>query len=494
MTTVIPGEDANGDVTTDAPSSPTDADAGGGTSCPGCFGQPCDDHLDCNSGWCVQGPSGLSCTKFCETDCPQGYSCDKVATAAGDPTFLCIYNHVHYCRPCESSTDCRPPLVETSEARCYEASPGNGSFCATPCWLDSDCPADSQCVTIEVGAETRDVCQPLAGDCTCSQLATNAEASTSCYNTNDHGTCEGTRSCTTEGLTECSGGVPAAETCNGGDDDCDGEIDEEMVDEGLACDGDDEDSCEDGVTSCEDGTLVCLDDPTSGETCNGADDDCDGQIDEDIAGMGELCDGDDDDECADGVLTCVSGEVVCDDGEASVTESCNGTDDDCDGQVDETFAEEGTPCDGEDADACEEGEWVCTDGGLSCTDVSDDNIEVCGNGDDDCDGQIDETFALATTPCDGDDADECADGVLTCVGGELVCDDNEASAAESCNGADDDCDGAVDEAFAEKGTPCDGSDADACEEGEWICTDGGLSCTDVSDDNIEVCDNGDDDC
>ena len=39
----------------------------------------------------------------------------------------------------------------------------------------------------------------------------------------------------------------------------------------------------------------------------------------------------------------------------------------------------------------------------------------CGTGDgldNDCDGQIDEDFADLGTPCDGDDADACTGGVI----------------------------------------------------------------------------------
>ena len=52
---------------------------------------------------------------------------------------------------------------------------------------------------------------------------------------------------------------------------------------GAACDGADADLCNEGTYSCSSGAQACSD--TSGDTvevCNGADDDCDGEIDEDF--------------------------------------------------------------------------------------------------------------------------------------------------------------------------------------------------------------------
>ena len=106
-----------------------------------------------------------------------------------------------------------------------------------------------------------------------------------------------------EGIT-----MPRAEVCaNGDDEDCDG-----LVDEGEC------------IGACE----------VKPESCNAIDDDCDGRVDEDL--VSETCT--DVGVCGEGTTVCVAGEPVCvgtrrpSDG----IERCgNGADDDCDGTIDE---------------------------------------------------------------------------------------------------------------------------------------------------------------
>ena len=218
----------------------------------------------------------------------------------------------------------------------------------------------------------------------------------------------------------------------------------EMI--GRACDGADSDLCKEGTYACEGGVLVCTD--TTGNTvevCNGVDDDCDGQVDEDDPSLGNPCDGPDRDECEEGVIVCSGGVLVCTDTTGNTVEVCNGVDDDCDGQVDEDDPSLGNPCDGPDRDECEEGVIVCSGGVLVCTDTTGSNREVCNGVDDDCDGQIDEDDPSLGDPCDGSDSDECEEGVIICSGGVLMCSDTTDDSVEDCaNGVDDDCDGAID--------------------------------------------------
>ena len=107
-----------------------------------------------------------------------------------------------------------------------------------------------------------------------------------------------------EGIT-----MPRAEVCaNGDDEDCDG-----LVDEGEC------------IADCE----------MKPETCNAIDDDCDGAVDEELGG--ETCSGESS-VCGDGTTVCVGGAEICvgTRGASDGIERCgNGADDDCDGDVDE---------------------------------------------------------------------------------------------------------------------------------------------------------------
>ncbi len=178
------------------------------------------------------------------------------------------------------------------------------------------------------------------------------------------------------------------------------------------------------------------------ETCNGADDDCDGTIDEGFDGLGEpcfvgvgLCE-------ADGVVICTpdGSGTVCDAASpGAVPETCNGLDDDCDGDVDEAL--DPAPCES-GLGRCAEGLEQCVDGEALCIPRLDPIDEVCSGEDDDCDGRVDE--GQGGELCVSGEPGLCAAGVDVCVDGMLFCQPGEP-AAERCNEEDDDCDGDIDE-------------------------------------------------
>ncbi|MCA9693433.1 MAG: MopE-related protein [Nannocystaceae bacterium] len=140
--------------------------------------------------------------------------------------------------------------------------------------------------------------------------------------------------------TECRGQVlPAAESCNLKDDDCDGIVDNNFEKDGAVCfigSG----SCKtQGVWHCApDGTKAMCDAPPptrAAEVCDGRDNDCNGQIDDGaMAGTGEACNTGRPGVCAQGTKRCAGGRIACMANQEADLEICNQKDDNCDGKVD----------------------------------------------------------------------------------------------------------------------------------------------------------------
>ena len=187
----------------------------------------------------------------------------------------------------------------------------------------------------------------------------------------------------------CNPGTPAADDalCNGIDDDCDGSTDEEYAPQNVTCGIG---ACQaTGTTYCENG--IVNDSCTPGgpgaddTVCNGIDDDCNGQTDEDYVIESTTCGVG---ACAStGITSCVNGNELdsCTPGAPS-QELCNNVDDDCDGMTDEggnALCDDGLWCTG--AETCQGSGCLggtapdCSDNN-SCTDDScNDNLDQCVN-------------------------------------------------------------------------------------------------------------------
>lgn len=275
----------------------------------------------------------------------------------------------------------------------------------------------------------------------------------------------------------------ADEGCNGIDDDCDDEIDNDALDPLAWYDDDDGDgygdpssveyACElpdgyaDNGEDCDDSNGAAH--PFATEFCNAVDDDCDGLIDAEDPDVTDLSvwyadadvDGYGDPAAATTACFAPTGSVVndddCDDSSASVypaaSETCDGLDNDCDGVADDA-----------DSDRVGGTVWYIDDdgdgfgnvesGAVSCdplsgwvadsTDCDDaDHTKNPAVVEADCSGMVD-LNCDGNTP--GEDADN--DGFLGCE----ECDDTDAAVnpdvGETCDGIDNNCDGYIDEAGA----------------------------------------------
>ncbi len=436
------------------------------------------DH--CRAGACAHDP--------CTDCCAAGLACVPDFGCRTAPT------------PCTMDSECndaiRCTLDRCRDATVCEHNPqpelcGMGEICLpavgcipeppTMCTTAADCERGAACVG-EWSCQAEFGCQFVsardcndADDCTVDSCV--EERGGCVHDLRDvDGDTYADRACT--GGDDCDDANPAihpgaAELCNGADDNCDG-----MIDEGCCSAG----PC---TTTCDTmGTRGCNPDGSPGacvappEACNGADDDCDGMIDDGLGcALGSAAMACTTTCGSTGTRACLPGCTL--DSCVPPTEACNGTDDDCDGSADDGFAcvrgattSCTTTCGSTGTDTCAAD---CTAG--ACTAPA----ETCNGTDDDCDGMTDEGFACAvgtsascTTTCGSSGSRACLPGCTL---------DTCAPPAETCNGVDDNCNGACDDTF----TCCRGGTAPCSTMGYFS---GSAVCrTDCSGYDLSTCTN-----
>ncbi len=314
-----------------------------------------------------------------------------------------------------------------------------------------------------------EICDGKDNDC--DGTADNNITATACGS--DVGECKaGTTACVAGALV-CQGAIgPSAEICDGKDNDCNGIKDDNPTDAGTAC-GKSDGTCVPGKHQCVNGGLVCVGAiGPKPEICDGKDNDCDGTIDDNISGSGAAC-GVDTGACQKGTMACQSTPsgwaLVCKGSVGPQPEICDGKDNDCDGDTDEDFPEKGQIC-GTNAGECKAGTWKCTAGQLVCEGGTGPTPEDCDGKDNDCNGAIDDNVPGEGQPC-GKAVGECLPGTNKCVGGQFICTGGTQPSTEICDGKDNDCDGKADNAAV-----CPGSSS--CIEGQCVlpCGTGEFKC------------------
>ncbi|MFO0595081.1 MAG: MopE-related protein [Myxococcaceae bacterium] len=235
--------------------------------------QPCQEDERCETGLCdsVEGAP-----KVCLRPCTQGCRGSDVCTTLPGNRYACVPERAGLCKPCDSDADC-PRAAD----RCITV--GGTKVCGRDCSFDGTCPPTYTCTADHQ-------CAPTSGTCDC--VAANAGQQVPCENDTDAGRCLGVKVCEPPvGFTTCSAKVPAGETCNGQDDDCDGMTDEDLGDAHCGVG-----ECKRTTASCINGVpQACVPGQPTTEVCNGKDDDCNGGIDDNVQVTAEVCDGIDND-------------------------------------------------------------------------------------------------------------------------------------------------------------------------------------------------------
>lgn len=391
---------------------------------------------------------------------------------------------------CNNKDDDCNKLIDDGLTRACNGNCGNGTeTCTNGSWVNCDAPGFNSCASCSNTRQCNTACGNGMQSCQNGNwINCTAPPENSC------GTCSATRACMGNcgaGIEECQNGnwvnctapicpqcVPVAEICDGKDNNCNMQVDENLTRACATACGAGNETCDNGnwvncsaptlnscgscnatrpcATACGNGTETCLNGAwinctarnPKAEVCNNVDDNCNGIVDDgQLCPIGQMC----------GAGACVANCVECN--------AWNGMK--CAPVPDGTGCSLGRQC--------RSGSCVCVG---SCKN------KVCG--DDGCGGSCGNCGHLYNQP-------------VTCENFKCIC----HPSAEVCDGIDNDCDSQVDNNLTDLwlGQTCcligvfEKPVADCmkigCPVGQYVCSgDGKKVCSAV----LEICNGQDDDC
>ncbi len=293
----------------------------------------CTADADCGTGACVQ--VGNDGGKFCVTGCGGEFGCLAGYTCTDHPDA----NH--------TGSYCIPPSCDCTAGNAGQVRSCDNMNAVGTCFGTELCdPANGGWQACNAPTATPEICDGT--DNNCNMLIDEGTDGVACANTNGSGTCPGLTVCQGAGGVSCQAKTPSTEICNFLDDDCDGNTDEGFANVGTPCNAGMGACQRFGVNACSADGLSVTCSAVAGtaavEKCNAIDDDCDGTTDEDFPDLGTQCTTNVGQCARIGAKVCAANGLgtVCSASAGSPgAEICNGLDDDCDGQVDEDFKDMG---------------------------------------------------------------------------------------------------------------------------------------------------------